>query len=506
MRDDHPPDADSAGLGDMDPKEFRAAAHRVADMVADYLEQLESYRVLPDIEPGSVRAALPSSPPERPEAIDAILADYTRLIEPNITHWQHPGFMAYFSSVATGPGILGEWLAAGLNSNVMLWRNAPASTELEELVVGWLREMLGLPTAFDGMLTDTASVSTLLSVSAARHAVPGLEARDEGLAGRAGIGRLRLYTSTESHFSVDKAAVVTGVGRNGVRRIPADAQYRMIPAELARAIVDDRAAGDLPFCVVATAGTTSSSSVDPIDPIADVCARERLWLHVDAAYGGAAALAPELRGIFAGWERADSIVVNPHKWMFTPFDASLLFFRDPELLRDAFRIVPEYLRTRESAVVHNFNEYGFQLGRRFRALKLWMLIRSFGVTGMADRIREHCRLARALAAWVDADPDWERLAPVPFGLVCLRFRPRAVAGREDEPAVRAALDARNEMILDHVNRSGRIFLSHTRLHGRYAIRVALGNPRATEVHVRRCWDLLREGAAATEECDGRVVS
>lgn len=484
----------------MDPKEFRAAAHRVADIVADYLENLESYPVLPSLEPGAVRAALPPSPPHAPEAIDAILADYLRLIEPNITHWQHPGFMAYFSSVATGPGILGEWLATGLNSNVMLWRNAPASTELEELVVVWLREMLGLPNAFDGMLTDTASTSTLLAVSAARHAIPGLHARDEGLAGREGIGRLRLYTSSESHFSVDKAAVVTGVGRNGVRRIAADARYRMIPDELARAVERDRAAGDLPFCVVATAGTTSSSSVDPIAPIADVCARERLWLHVDAAYGGSAALVPEMRELFSGWERADSIVVNPHKWMFTPFDASLLFFRDPELLRDAFRIVPEYLKTRESDVVHNFNEYGFQLGRRFRALKLWMLIRSLGVAGMADRIREHCRFARMLAGWVDADPDWERLADVPLGLVCLRFRPRALAGRADDAAVRAWLDARNELILDHVNRSGRIFLSHTRLRERYAIRVALGNPRLTEAHVQRCWDLLREGVERTGEC------
>ncbi len=502
MPDDTPLPSGSRGLGDMDPKAFRAAAHRVADIVADYLEKLESFPVLPDIEPGEVRAALPPSPPDRPEPLDSILADYLRLIEPNITHWQHPGFMAYFSSVATGPGILGEWLATGLNSNVMLWRNAPASTELEELVVAWIREMLGLPKAFDGMLTDTASVSTLLSVSAARHAVPGLNARDEGLAGREGLGRLRMYTSTESHFSVDKAAVVTGVGRNGVRHIVADASYRMIPEELARAIEQDRAAGDVPFCVVATAGTTSSSSVDPIDAIADVCARERLWLHVDAAYGGAAALAPEMRGIFKGWERADSIVVNPHKWMFTPFDASLLFFRDPELLRDAFRIVPEYLRTRESDLVHNFNEYGFQLGRRFRALKLWMLIRSLGVTGMADRIREHCRLAQTLAGWVDADPDWQRLADVPFGLVCLRYRPRSHAGTEGDASTEAWLDARNELILDHVNRSGRIFLSHTRLHGRYAIRVALGNPRATEEHVRRCWDLLREGAASTKECEG----
>ena len=482
------------GLGDMAPNEFRAAAHRVADLVADYLERVESYPVLPGIAPGSVRASLPAGPPAAPEAMDAILADYLALIEPNITHWQHPGFMAYFPSVATGPGILGEWLSAGLNSNVMLWRNAPASTELEELVVSWLRQMLGLPEDFDGMFTDTASISSLLAVVAARHAVPGLEARDQGLAGRPGIGRLRLYCSTEAHFSIDKAAMVAGIGKAGVRRIPADPLYRMIPEELARAIAEDRASGIVPFCVVATQGTTSSTSVDPALPIADICARERLWLHVDAAYGGAAALVPEYRALLAGWERADSIVVNPHKWMSTPFDASLLLFRDPELFRDAFRMVPEYIKTRESQVVHNFNEYGIQLGRRFRALKMWMQIRYFGASGMADRIREHCRLALELAAWVDADPDWERLAPVPFSTVCFRFRPRSLTGREDEPDVRKDLDARNEAILDRVNRSGRVFLSHTRLRDRYTIRVALGNPRATADHVRGCWDLLREAA------------
>lgn len=484
------------GVGDMDPREFRAAAHRVADLVADYLERLESYRVLPDVEPGEVRASLPASPPAGPEPIDAILADYLALIEPNITHWQHPGFMAYFPSVASGPGILGEWLAAGLNSNVMFWRNAPASTELEETVVAWLRAMMGLPDDFDGMLTDTASISSLLAVVAARHAVPGLDARDEGLAGRPEVGRLRLYASTEAHFSIERAAVVAGVGRAGVRRVPADEAYRMIPEELARAVAEDRAAGWIPFCVVATLGTTSSTSVDPAVAIAEVCRRERLWLHVDAAYGGAAALAAEYRPLLAGWELADSIVVNPHKWMFTPFDASLLLFRDPALFREAFRIVPEYIRTRESGVVHNFQEYGVQLGRRFRALKLWMIVRYFGASGMADRIREHCRLARELADWIAADPDWEILAPVPFATVCFRHRPARLAGREGEPGVRAELDAANEAILERVNRDGRIFLSHTRLRGRYTIRVSLGNPRATSRHVRTCWELLRDAARA----------
>jgi aromatic-L-amino-acid decarboxylase len=472
------------GLHDMDVSEFRAAAHKVADMVADYLERLESYPVLPPIEPGSIRAQLPAAPPRSPEPMDAILADYLRLIEPNITHWQHPMFLAYFSSVASGPGILGEFLSAGLNSNVMLWRNAPASTELEEHVVSWLRQLLGLPDTLDGMLTDTASISSLLSIVAARHAVPGLDDREQGIAGE----KLRLYCSTEAHSSIEKGAITAGIGRVGVRKIAADREFRMKIDDLEAAIHEDRANGWTPFCVVATAGTTSSTSVDPLAAIADLCERENLWLHVDAAYAGAAALDPGHRGLLLGWERADSIVVNPHKWMWTPFDASLLLFQRPEVFRDAFRLVPEYLKTNDAPKVHNFNEYGVQLGRRFRALKIWMVLRYFGAEGMAARIREHCRFAQDLASWIDADPGWERLAPVPFSTVCFRYRPEALAGNEEE------LEKKNAAILDHVNRTGKVFLSHTKLAGRYSLRVALGNPRTTTEHVKLCWDLLR-GAA-----------
>jgi aromatic-L-amino-acid decarboxylase len=465
--------ADQLGLSDMSPGDFRDAAHRVADLAADYLDRLEDYDVLPKIAAGATRSKLPAAPPASPEPLDFILADYRSIIEPYITHWQHPMFMAYFPSVASGPGILGEWLASTLNSNVMLWRNAPSSTELEEVVVSWLRQMLGLPEGFDGMFTDTASISSLLSIVAARHAVTGSDT----------AAKLRIYASTEAHSSIDKAAIVAGVGRAGVRRIPADDDYRMKAGLLSEAIAEDRAAGWTPYCVVATLGTTSSTSVDPCDAIAEICRRERLWLHVDAAYAGAAAIVPEMRPLLSGWERADSIVVNPHKWMFTPFDASLLLFRSPEAFRDAFSLVPEYLRTPEAGGVHNFNEYGIQLGRRFRALKMWMQIRWFGVEGMAARLREHIRLTQLLASWVDADPDWELLAPVPFSTVCLRYR------KGDD------LDAINEAILGRVNASGRVFLSHTRLAGRFTLRVALGNPRQTEDHVAKCWAALK--AAAT---------
>jgi aromatic-L-amino-acid decarboxylase len=469
-------------MPDLDPVEFRKAAHRVADLVADYLERLESYDVVPKIAPGEIAARLPDRPPERPESLDAVLDDYLRWIEPNITHWQHPMFMAYFPSVASGPGILGEWLAAGLNSNVMLWRNAPASTELEQVTVGWLRELFGLPKTFDGMFTDTASMSSLLSIVAARHAVPGLNARDEGMSGPA---RLRLYASSEAHSSIEKGAIVAGVGKAGVRRVEVDGDYRMRPEALEAAIREDRAAGLTPFCVVATLGTTSTTSVDPARAIAAICERERLWMHVDAAYGGVMAAMPEHRPLLDGWERADSIVVNPHKWLWTPFDASLLLFRDPAHYRDAFSLVPEYLKTPETPGVRNYNEYGVQLGRRFRALKVWMILRAFGSDGIAAILREHLRLANLLASWVAADPDWELLAPVPMATVCLRCRPK---GHPDP-------DALNQGILDAVNASGRAYLSHTRLGGKLTIRVSIGNPRQTEAHVERIWELLRAAAA-----------
>jgi aromatic-L-amino-acid decarboxylase len=478
----------------MDPSEFGAAARDVADRVTRYLERLESYPVLPALEPGQIRARLPETPPARPEPLEQILRDYTELIEPNVTHWQHPGFMAYFSSVASGPGILGEWLATGLNSNVMFWKNAPASTELEECVVGWLREMLGLPTDYDGMFTDTASMSSLLSLVVARHVVPGLDSHEEGLAGRPDVGRLRLYVSAEAHVSMDKAAIVIGVGRAGVRRIPVDGEYRMRPDALQRAIAEDRGAGWQPFCVVGTLGTTSSTSIDPARELAEICEHEGLWFHVDAAYGGAAALDPGLRPLLAGWERADSIVFNPHKWMFTPFDASLLLFRRPEAFRGAFSLVPEYLTGSTVDGAHNFNEYGIQLGRRFRALKLWMLIRYFGAEGIAARIREHCRLAHELASWIDGHEEWERLAPVPLATVCFRHRPATLTARDDT-ATRRLLDEHNARILEEVNRSGRFYLSHSRLRDRYTLRVSLGNPRHEPRHVRECWNLLNAAAA-----------
>jgi aromatic-L-amino-acid/L-tryptophan decarboxylase len=486
------------GLADMDPERFRTAAHAVVDGMADYLATVERRPVLPAIAPGSIRPALPAAAPEEPEPLGAILADLDRLVVPSATHWQHPGFLAYFATSASAPGILGEMWTAVLGQNPMLWRTSPIGTELEQVVVGWLRAGLGLPPAFDGLLTDTASTSTLIALAAAREAA-GLRAAADGLAARVRGGTPVVYTSTEGHSSIEKACMTLGIGRAGLRRVPVDASYLMRPDLLAGTIAEDRAAGRVPIAIVATIGTTSSTSVDPVAEIAGVASREGLWLHVDAAYAGAVALVPERRGPFAGWERADSIVVNPHKWLFTPLDASLLLARRLEEVRAAFSLVPEYLRTLDQELpVHDFTEYQPQLGRRMRALKLWMQLRYFGLAGLRRRIDAHCRLAEELAAAVDADPDFERLAPAPFSTVCLRWRPARLAGREDEPDVRARLDDANERLMAAVNATGEVFLSHTRLHDRFAIRVAIGNLRTEARHVDRAWELLRREAAALD--------
>ncbi|MFI5262443.1 MAG: pyridoxal phosphate-dependent decarboxylase family protein [Candidatus Limnocylindrales bacterium] len=476
--------AQIARHGDMDDAAFRVAAHAVVDLMADYLATIEQRPILPPIAPGAVRARLPAAAPEAPEPLARILDDYRALIEPNVTHWQHPSFFAYFPSTASGPGILGEMLMSTLVANAMLWRTSPAATELEEVTVDWLRQALGLPETFDGLYTDTASTSSLAALAAARQAATG-DAAAAGLHG----ARLRIYASAEAHSSIEKAGMVLGLGRAGVRRVDVDAAYAMVPEALTAAIAEDRAAGWLPAAVVATVGTTGSNAVDPVSALAGIAERERLWLHVDAAYAGVVALLPDRRGPFADWERADSIVVNPHKWLFTPLDCSLLLTRRPSLLRDALSLVPEYLRTTDRAAVHDYNEYQPQLGRRFRALKMWFIVRYFGLDGLRARIGEHLELATRFAAWVDAEPDAERLAPVPFATVCFRWHPR---GLDDAPI----LDRLNERLMERLNATGQVFLSHTRLDGRFALRLALGNLRTEPRHVERFWALVRELAPA----------
>jgi aromatic-L-amino-acid decarboxylase len=406
---------------------------------------------------------------------------------PGVTHWNHPGFLAYFANTASGPGILGELVSAALNQVGILWRTSPVLAELEQVTTGWLRDAMGLPTAWFGMITDTASTSTLLALAAARERDPALGVREHGLAGRPEVPRLRIYCSEQAHSSVDKAAITLGLGLANVVHIPSDDAFRMRADALDAAIAADRAAGYRPLAVVATLGTTSSTAIDPIAEIAAICEREGIWLHVDAAYGGVLALLPERRAGFAGLERADSLVVNPHKWLFTPMDCSVLWTKHPDVLRRAFSLTPEYLRTQEQDVALSYSDYSFQLGRRFRALKLWFVLRAFGLDGIQARLRHHCALADRFAEWVRAEAEWELLAPTTMSVVCFRHCPDGV---DDE----AALAAHNAAILDRVNASGRVFISHTKLGGRYALRVAVGNLRTGEPHLADAWTLLRDAA------------
>ena len=466
--------------------ELRAALEQAAEWCSAYLDRVGDLPVLARVEPGEIAAALPEHPPDAGEPLTDILADVDRVLIPGITHWNHPGFMAYFGISGSPPGILGETIAAALNVNAMLWRTSPAATELEQRVLRWVAELTGLPPDWFGEITDTASASTMYALAAAREAA-GLEIRTRGMAGRTDLPRLRVYTSDQAHSSVEKACIALGLGQEGLCKVATDAEYRMRADLFEEAVAADVAAGVRPLAAVATVGTTSTTSVDPVPAIADVCARHDMWLHVDAAYGGSAAVVPEMRHVLDGCERADSLVVNPHKWLFTPVDCSLLYTARPDDLRAAFSLVAAYLTTPEDGGVVNLMDYGLSLGRRFRALKLWMVIRAYGAEGLASLISGHIELARRLAAEIDAEPGWELLAPVPFSTVCFRRHP---AGLDDEGELRRL----NSAIIDHVNADGRAFVSHTDLGGRYAIRVAIGNMATTAGHVDVAWELMREAA------------
>lgn len=472
--------------GDLPTSELIEQGRATLDWIARYLDEPERFPVLSRVVPGEIRELLPLSPPEQGEPLGAILRDFEEVIVPGITHWNHPDFFGYFATSSSVPGIIGEMLIATLDVKAMLWRTSPAATELELVVTDWLRQMLGLPGGWFGFLTDTASISSFLALAAAREAKPELAIRERGMAGRSDLPRLRVYTSEHAHSSIDKAALALGFGLENVVHIPVDDEFRLRPIALFEAIAADRAKGYLPLACVATVGTTSITSIDPVPAIAQVCQREGVWLHVDGAYGGIAAVVPEMRAVLDGTGNADSLVVNPHKWLFTPFDCSAFFTRRPDVLERAFSLVHEYLLTPERDAVVDLMNYGVQLGRRFRALKLWMVIRAFGTAGLAARIRAHCALAREFAEWVRRDAEWELMAPVPFSLVCFRHAP---SGVHEE-----ALNAHNERLLARVNATGEAFLSHTRLGGRYVLRLSIGNIRTEEKHVRRAWELLRREA------------
>ncbi len=472
---------------DIPVAEFRRAAERLTNWISAYLEHPERFPVLAEARPGQTAARLPAGPPAQAEPLDAIIDDFEKIILPGVTHWNHPGFFAYFAISASAPGILAEFLAAALDINAMLWKTGPAATELEQRALDWLRQMMGLDAGWFGVINDTASIGTMLALAAAREAKPELEIRTRGMAGRRDLPTLRIYASQDAHSSVDKAVMALGFGHENLVSIAANQRFEMRADLLERAIADDRARGMLPLAVVATVGTTSTTSVDPVPALAEICRRESLWLHVDASYAGIGAIVPERRDTLAGVDQADSLVVNPHKWLFTPVDISALYTRRPDVLKRAFVLVPEFLTTAEQDHAINLMDYGVQLGRRFRALKLWMVIRAFGVDGIVERLRRHMELAREFASWVDAESSWEVMAPVTFSLVCFRYAP---VGADE-----AMINQLNHRILDRVNASGRVFLSHTKLNDRFTLRLAIGNLRTERRHVKDAWALLCDAAA-----------
>lgn len=471
----------------MSPDEFRRHAHRLADWMADYFRDVGHMPVSPAVKPGDIARSLPQAPPWSGEPFERLLQDFRDLIMPGMTLWNHPGWFGYFPANNSPASVLAEMLTATLGAQCMSWATSPAATELEQVTMDWLRRMIDLPEGFTGVIQDTASTATLVALLSAR------ERATDNLAGSAGLAggpRLTVYASREAHSSVDKGVKLAGYGLEWLRKVPVDPEYAMRPDALEHAIRSDAEAGHTPACVVATVGTTSSTAIDPLVPIAEICRRHRIWLHVDAAYAGSAAIVPELRAFFHGMEQADSLVFNPHKWLLVNFDCSAYFVRDPEALLRTFRTSPEYLRTQQDADVVNYRDWGIQLGRRFRALKLWFVIRSYGVEGLRALIRDHVALARELAGWITETPGFELMAPVPFGLVCFRYRPAGLsAGRTDEL---------NRLLLARVNAGRRVFLTHTELDGRFVIRMAVGHWSTGRAEVLEAWQLIRSHAERLE--------
>src|SRR4051794_39707167 len=465
-------------LGDIPPEEYRKHLHELADWMADYRENIGKQRISPTAKPGAIISALPSTPPETGEPLEQIFADVDRLIVPGVVHWAHPQFMGYFGCTSNAPGVFAEMISAALNVNAMTWRTSPVATELETVVLDWLRQWVGLPEEFGGVVYDTASIGSMHALAVAREEA-GVSVRTLGLSGRTELPIFRVYVSDQAHSSIDKAAIALGLGEHNVRKIPSDAAFRMNVGALREAISADLRKEFKPLAVVATVGTTSTASVDPVGEIAAVCAEHQMWLHIDAAYGGGLALLPECKWVIDGFDLADSIVVNPHKMLFVPFDFSALYMRDIQRLRRVFTLVPEYLRGDAAGAEINYMDYGVQLGRRFRALKAWMVWRTFGREGLAAFIREHLRLAELFASWVKEDSRFELSAPVMMGVVCFRLR-----GNSDVEA-----DRLNAQTVESINAQGQTYLMQTKLRGRVVMRLGLGNILTTENHVARAWQI-----------------
>jgi aromatic-L-amino-acid/L-tryptophan decarboxylase len=473
-------------LGDTPAEEFRKQLHQLADWIADFREHIEQLRVAPDHKPGAILRALPAQPPEENEPFEKILSDIDRLIAPGMVHWSHPMFLGYFGWTTTAPGILGEIATAPLNVNAMTWRTSPAATELETVVIDWLRQWMHLPEEFDGVVYDTASVGVMHALAAAREeAAPSTRRR--GLPS-VGTRVMRIYASEQAHSSAEKAAIALGLGEQNVKRVPVDAEFRMDTAVLREMIAEDAQRNFQPMAVVATVGTTSTAAVDPVPEIAKVCGENGMWLHIDGAYGAGFAILPEYKWLTNGWSKADSIVVNPHKSLFVPLDFSVLYVRDLERLRRVFTLVPEYLRGDTVEAQKNYMDYGIQLGRRFRALKAWVIWRSLGRAGMVSRLREQIRLANLLASWIKIDARFELAAPVNMGVVCFRF-----VGNDTEK-----IDESNSEIVERINASGRAYLTRTKLRGRTVMRIGLGNVLTTEQHLRDVWEIIQRECSSIE--------
>jgi len=457
--------------------DFRRSAERMAEWIEAYRARMHELPVLSRVQPGDIKSAIPAQAPASPDDFESILADLDRTIVPGLTHWNHPGFMAYFCSSASDPGILAEFATAALNANAMLWRTSPAGTELESKMIDWMCAFVGLPDEFDGVIQDTASTSTFTALVAARErAAPGV--RKTGLAGHITGGPFTVYGSKLAHSSLDKSVIAAGLGLDNLRSVEVDADFAMVPKELDRMLTEDYAAGCHPVMVCATIGTTPCASVDPVSEIANVCAAHGVWLHVDAAYAGPAASIPELRPRFEGWERADSIVLNPHKWMSVPLDCSVLLGRDLNAFRASLAVTPSYLSSEQTG--QNLMDVGLALGRRFRALKLWFVFRWYGTEGIQDMIRRHCSLACEFADWLEGDSRFDLAAPVGFSTVC--FRAFTPPGWSE--------DRWNRWLLEEVNRAGDVFLSHTELDGRIAIRLTIGSVHTQRSHMQAACESL----------------
>ncbi|MFZ2285808.1 MAG: pyridoxal-dependent decarboxylase [Bacteroidales bacterium] len=469
----------------MESDEFRKNGHEIVEWIARYFETVEQYPVKSRVAPGDIKNALPPIPPTGSDSFDLFLKDFEKIIMPGITHWQSPNFFAYFPANSSPPSVLAEMLTAALGAQCMIWETSPAAAELEERMMEWLREMTGLPEGFEGVIHDSASSATLAALITARERVTDYRSNREGLYF---AGRLRIYASSQAHSSVEKGAGVAGFGRENLVKIAVRKDYSIDPDALRKAVEDDRAAGFIPCCAVATMGTTGTTAIDNLRAVGEICRQHAIWLHVDAALGGTALLLPEMRWMADGIEYVDSLVFNPHKWMFTNFDCSAYFVRDAAALIRTFEILPEYLKTRTRGQVNDYRDWGIPLGRRFRALKLWAVIRSYGVEGLQAKIREHIRLAHMLAGLIEAEKDFALLAPVPLNTVCFRYLPE---GMSDTEANRM-----NEKLNHALNDTGKLYLTHTKIDGKYALRMVTAQTNVTERHVLQAWEMIRKYASA----------